>query len=1071
MAIHLHVSNALSALAQQLAKDLKAHQKSVFAPEQIVTQTEGMNNWLKNQLASHLGIAANLSFGKPSDVISKIYYLLCAHKKSILSVDYIKWNLFHFLSESGFQEKFPGIARYYASNEVKQIALAAKVADLFDQYQIYRPDVIETWTQTELVNVADDFQAYLWVRLQEVAQQQLLDKTNIIQEIIQAIQQPEQQAKLKANFPNLQFFGIAVITPYYLKLFNALAEHIDIRFYLLNPAPTMYWLDDQSEKEIARFAQKYPRIKREHMSRGIQGNELLNSWGNIIRDSFLLMFQDEMFINSYNDALAVEPETPKTLLQKIQHDVFYNADTESRQVITQQDLKDGSVQINACFTTVREVEVLYNYLVELVTQSDKPYSPRDIVVMASDIDAYAPYIRAVFDNAPYQFPYTIADEHINAGHSMFNAIEQILSMQLDLIKTEDILLLFESKYVRERFGIQDLDLIRRALEEANIRFGQKGNRAQGTHVMSWEYGLKRLMYGICISGSPVAEIDGETLIPVDVFEGSDAYDLVKFWSFMQTLETTLQKRNSAKTVLEWGKYVQELVEDLVFQSSEQEDEDYHRLIHYIERLSAFEEISAAPVSFEVFRHSFLQVLNTETKAKSFAGAGITFCSLIPMRSIPFKVVAMMGMNFDQFPRKENEPSFNLIEQKKRKGDRNVKDNDKHLFLETILSAEENFYISYIGRSAKDAVSIPPSSLLDELMAYIVQGVDKADVDLYAQLVTVHPLHGFSQQYFNGSGLKNYLGDWVSKAPFESKAENPAENIYLFEEIALADLLNFMGDPIKFYFNKCLGIYYREEELLLPDTEVFELDKLDLWQLKQDLMAMTEADQANYYERLVLQGVLPLKHVGQLAFEQVQEELQSKKSFLEELVQGEVPRRINIDFYLGAQRIQGACQRMYGDDYVYWSDSKNNKKHFVLAFLEYVVLKAAGHDFNFRFADLEKKESHVIVAADMSKLEAETYLQNIVTHFMASYQTPFLFSAALPGNPYEWFKKSPQEFLSKVRGFERNEKVFFFNGNPYNSKALEHGFFDDEHAAVFQMNVELVFDEMAKYLPQIKKLWK
>ena len=139
MSIQLFVSNALPKLAAQMASDLKQNKSNVFAPEQIITQTEGMNNWLKICLSQHLGIAANLVFGKPSDLISKIYYLLGGFSKPILGVDYIKWNLYHILSEQGFKDKFLGIAKYYAGNDVKQIALASKLADLFDQYQIYLP--------------------------------------------------------------------------------------------------------------------------------------------------------------------------------------------------------------------------------------------------------------------------------------------------------------------------------------------------------------------------------------------------------------------------------------------------------------------------------------------------------------------------------------------------------------------------------------------------------------------------------------------------------------------------------------------------------------------------------------------------------------------------------------------------------------------------------------------------------------------------------------------------------------------------------------------------------------------
>ena len=103
-----------------------------------------------------------------------------------------------------------------------------------------------------------------------------------------------------------------------------------------------------------------------------------------------------------------------------------------------------------------------------------------------------------------------------------------------------------------------------------------------------------------------------------------------------------------------------------------------------------EEDATVKISFEVFRYSFLKRLQVEQKSASFMKGGITFCSMVPMRSIPFKVVAMLGMNFDKFPRKETAISFSLLQHWK-PGDRNVKNNDKHLFLETLLSAQQFLY--------------------------------------------------------------------------------------------------------------------------------------------------------------------------------------------------------------------------------------------------------------------------------------------------------------------------------------------------------------------------------------------
>src|SRR3546814_93582 len=176
-----------------------------------------------------------------------------------------------------------------------------------------------------------------------------------------------------------------------------------------------------------------------------------------------------------------------------------------------------------------------------------------------------------------------------------------------------------------------------------------------------------------------------------------------------------------------------------------------------------------------------------------------------------------------------------MQQEKRKGDRNIKENDKHLFLETILSAQEHLYISYIGKNTKDNTLLPPSAIVDELIDYIASGIDvlatnQEDLFVREQFVIQHPLHNFTPQ---PSGTFNYLAandKRVEKASFDN---SHAKGNSVLEEVSINELINFFKNPFEYYHNKVLNIYYREERVLLPETEHFELDGLQEWQIKQD----------------------------------------------------------------------------------------------------------------------------------------------------------------------------------------------------------------------------------------------
>ena len=205
MPIQLFVSNSLSQLAKQLSKDLPLSKSGVFGQQQIVTQTEGMNNWLTIQIASQLGIAANNTFNKPNDRIAQIYYWLGGKNKPVLSADFIKWTVFELLSQANFIQKFPLIASYYSDNDLKKISLSTKIADLFDQYQMYRPEIIAAWNQSTISNITDNWQQYLWITIQSQVNGKMLDKTGMIQYIINTLQTKENQQLLINKIPQLQF--------------------------------------------------------------------------------------------------------------------------------------------------------------------------------------------------------------------------------------------------------------------------------------------------------------------------------------------------------------------------------------------------------------------------------------------------------------------------------------------------------------------------------------------------------------------------------------------------------------------------------------------------------------------------------------------------------------------------------------------------------------------------------------------------------------------------------------------------------------------------------------------------
>lgn len=990
MAFYLQVSNSLKDLADQLSAEIQHRPKSVFDRVPIVTQTEGMNSWLKIQIADKQGIAANIQFLKPNELINQIFYRLGGKYTGSLTRDDLTWLIFKIAGSNNFSEKFPEVAIYYQqetdNKPIKRMALAQKVADLFDQYQIYRPAMIHSWNENKLATRYPEevWQQYIWYQARALAGNNFPDKTIIGETINSQIENPEAASRLQEKLPVVYLFGISVVTQYHLQIFEKIAEYIDIHFFILNPAPDDYWYDDKSEKQIA-FLKKIGKLPRTEIS---SGNPLLASWGKIIRDTFVILFQNDFLINNY-ETISNELPPADSLLHVLQRSVFENFILPKNSIGTEL-LTDGTLTINSCYSPAREVEVLYNYLVHLIDKKRVSLSARDIVVMVSDIDEYASYIKAIFDKAPFPIPYTIADESFADTDSLSNALHALLSLSENNFTAEEVVRLMDFSSIRKTADIKDTGFVRKITNEANIRFGTTGKYEDDSIYVSWTYGLRRIMFGLCISGGEEYGEGADSFYPVDNVESGDMFKAIRWVSFVENLMSMLQERKKDRLLSDWVNYVESLIEIFLQGKEENPDEDYIQLQEQLEEYQPADELFGEKISYEVFLFQFLPKLTTSIRSKSFAGKGITFCSLIPMRSIPFKIVAMMGMNFDKFPRKEHHSSFNLIEKERRRGDRNVKENDKHLFLETILSAREYLYISYTGQNITDNKPLPPSILVDELINAIEQAAELPN-QVRNSLITPHPLHGFNDKYATeGERFYSYLlGENNTPKKFD-KIETSDPPVR--EEVSIHQLIAFLSHPVKGYFNQVLNIFYENEPVTLTDTELFNIDPLQSWGLKKELLNTDPEQLESIRNEKLRNGLLPLKNMSSVVLHQTNEEITAIRKIYHDIKQNTESSTIPLKLKVGGILLTGEVDQIYDDKHIFISFSKREMKHLIKARILNLALIAAGHEKELHF--LSFKEGAAYKGIKMTTEEAKNSLESLVSHYLRLRQKIVFFQTEL-----------------------------------------------------------------------------
>ena len=877
MPLNTYISNDIENLAGKLAETIRSKPLELYQKESIVVQTEGMNRWLSVKISEKNKIFSNFEFFSPNNILFELFKLANLRSADIFNTGNLRWLIYKILGSSDFQKKFTRTFQYFEGDKIKQLQLATKLADLYDQYSIYRPDYIRLWNNDKVAEVKQAFvyhekwQRWIWNKIKEEVKDYNFDKVETRDRLVDKLtNDPDFIEKIKKKYPRISLFGFSIFTPFHLEIFlGALKDHIDVDFYLFNPAPEDFWLQDIPEKTKIKIEDFYGKSSQE-LNLTV-GNNLLMNLGKTAKELYLMLFENETFINNLDNETLTQPPDRDTLLKRIQFEIYHNINESQREKIPESLIFDGSVSIISNYSMVREVEALYNYLLKQIQENG--YKPVDIIVQTTNIDAYTPYIKAVFDNSPVKLPYKIADRSYAGTDNLVGILKQILTLQKDEFTSENVLQILEFEEVKNKFDIINISKIRELVDKANIRHGIEGDINNDTIFVSWRYGLERILLGYAMHYDSLYQIPGKEYptIPLDITEGEYAVEGLKLKAFIDKLILFLDNRSQKRTLEEWRIFITDFIDEIMLIPDDKSDQ----LNYILDKMSfpdIIDELLDEKFSYEVFSRALIDSLYMNNRLGKFISGNITFCSMIPMRSIPYKIVVILGLNQGVFPRKNKDISFDLIMSDQRYADRNIKDSDKYLFLESLISAREKLYLSYIGQSIKDNTEIPPSPVIDEVLDYIESG--SGIEDLKDKLIIKHPLHSFDNKYYddNFPDFYTYL-DYGQNADFADisvvKPEEESEN----DEISIKKLMKFFKDPVKWYFNEKLKIYYNAQDVLLPETEVFEVDNLTKHNLKSNILKIKEENVLEeYIITEIIKGDLPLKNNSRVEIEKIKDDL-------------------------------------------------------------------------------------------------------------------------------------------------------------------------------------------------------
>ena len=836
----LYHSNSLEILAGILARILRepAPGQSLLAPDLVLIPQVAMRRWLQATLAAEHGVAANIEFLTPGEFVGRALdaNLPAPVQGDELDADTLHWHLYAALTDAALLAR-PAMARIAAHvqgpDPLRAWALAGELANVFGKYQAWRREWLLRW---EAGADADDPQAILWRRVASGR----AHRARRIQQYLERF--GDHDGALPHGLPTrLCAFATLNVSPDVLRVIASQARVGSLHLFVPSPVAD-YWGDLQ-------------RVRRGQAQDGAGENPLLQRWGAAGVDFMRMVGDYEVVHASAEFQFNVDPAEgggplQASLLRRLQSDIHQRRAVSAAAPRAQVDRTDPSLQLHACHTRLRELQVLHDQLRGLFDDPrfDPPLQPREVAVLAPDIDPYLPYLEAVFGRRGQDdaIPFALADASPLANEALAEVFLRLLALPVSRFGLHEVLDLLASPAVAEANGLDApaLEQLHAWLAEAGARWGidaahRAGFDAPADDAYTWAFALDRLLLGHASgSDAPIMLADGQVVAPMPELEGGALDALDTFIRLLRVLSRHARVLGEAMAPAQWRERLLGLLEALLPRppSTPAGQRALDRLRSLVDGFASTAARAGfeAQVPAEAVRAYFAALLGeADTRAPLLTG-GISIGRMVPMRLLPFRVICVLGMNDGEFPRRDPAAGLNRLTaelgtDRRRVGDRSTREDDRFLFLQLMAAAQDVFYASWTGADPRDGSEREPSVLVSELLD--VAATHHADPAAAARaLVVRHPLQPFSAAAFGADGEPrrfSYRQAWREAAAQPATRRTPLPPWFPAaaplppaepgESLSIDQLRRFLLNPTR-ELGRRLGLVLPEVEGVGEDVE-------------------------------------------------------------------------------------------------------------------------------------------------------------------------------------------------------------------------------------------------------------
>ncbi len=955
----LHRAERTGILADALAEVLAQPLDDPFAREVVAVPARGVERWLTQRLSGRLGssagdgVAANIDFPSPSRLVDEAL----AAASGITADDdpwhpsRMLWSLLGVIDECVGEPWCATLARHLGHGADdhragRRYATAAHLAGLLRSYGLQRPGMIAQWAaghDTDGTGAPLDdhlrWQAELWRRLRarigvDSPSQRLDELCGRLRDDPDVVDLPER----------LSIFGPTRLDTVLVEVLSALGHHRDVHIWLPHPSPVMW---DGLTRRPASM-----RRADDHSALGVQ-HPLLAALGRDVRE-----LQSRLSGLDCTDVPHTSPRPPATLLGRLQADLRDDRAPEPGSAEP-----DGTVMIHACHGPTRQVEVLRECLLHLF-RDDPTLEPRDVIVMCPDVETYAPLVHAAFGAGVGEHPghtlrVRLADRGLRRTDPVLAVVSELLALADGRVTASEVLDLAASAPVRRKFGFDDdeLERLQEWTTETGARWGlgpwQRKSFGLGDFMQNtFGAALDRILLGVAADGA-----DGEWLslsLPLDDVDSNDIDLAGRFAEFIDRLTVVLLRLRGPHPAARWSDelgYGIDLLTDVP-------TADAWQLTRARREIGdAVEHAGDTRLSLSDVRSMLSSRLAGRPSRSNFRTGELTVCTMVPMRSVPHRVVVLLGLDDDVFPRTAHIDGDDVLTQNPCVGERDPRSEDRQLLLDALMAAEERVLLFHTGADAVTGALRPPAIPLTEVRDVVatMTGVDVDD----ERIVRRHPLQPFDPRNFRaddpfGFGITALAG---ARAGQGGSVARDRQGALLVDDLPapartdvdLDELVSFLTHPTQGFLRQRLGLRIPDTDEGIADALDVELDGLAQWQLGDRMLEARLAGMSAgaFQDAEWRRGTLPPFALGRRTLDAVSDNVERLVHACAGVHTGQA-RTVDIRVDLGdGRRLTGTVGGVHGEVLARSTYSKLSPKHRLEAWIRLLAVVASGHPGQWR----------------------------------------------------------------------------------------------------------------------------